>query len=289
MMKILVPLDGSALAEVALTPALTLLAQAAPPRELVVSRVVADTLTIPDVAAADVALDITEQAQAYLRAVPFPQEAITVTRKVGLGHAASVIALQATEEQADLIVLSTHGRSGVARVILGSVAEAVVQQAAIPVLLVRAEQPTAFTRGGTPLQVLVPLDGTPAAEAIFPALRAMFHGWPMDLTLLTFVAPAAPATAVDDARIALTADAVRLQAQAPEAHMTREVLVGDPATAIPRYCQQHPPDMIALTHRHQRGVHHLLPLGGTFAACVAHTNAPILVQRVPRDHPAHEA
>jgi nucleotide-binding universal stress UspA family protein len=52
---------------------------------------------------------------------------------------ASVIDGEALNWTADLIVISTHGRSGLSRLLLGSVAEDVVRGASVPVLLVRAE------------------------------------------------------------------------------------------------------------------------------------------------------
>jgi nucleotide-binding universal stress UspA family protein len=52
---------------------------------------------------------------------------------------ASVIEGEARRWQADLIVIGTHGRSGLSRLLLGSVAEGVVRVASVPVLLVRAE------------------------------------------------------------------------------------------------------------------------------------------------------
>jgi len=55
------------------------------------------------------------------------------------GDARSVIEAVADEVKADLIIMGTHGRRGVSRMILGSVAESVVRTAPCPVLLVRAE------------------------------------------------------------------------------------------------------------------------------------------------------
>lgn len=46
----------------------------------------------------------------------------------------------ARDEHADLIVMSTHGRSGLGRVLLGSVAEGVVHQASVPVMLIKGDQ-----------------------------------------------------------------------------------------------------------------------------------------------------
>jgi nucleotide-binding universal stress UspA family protein len=51
--------------------------------------------------------------------------------------AARAIAAQATSSNADLIVMSTHGRSGVVRLVLGSVAEKVLRSTKLPLLLVR--------------------------------------------------------------------------------------------------------------------------------------------------------
>jgi nucleotide-binding universal stress UspA family protein len=52
---------------------------------------------------------------------------------------ASVIEDEAKSWQADLIVIGTHGRTGLDRLLLGSVAEGVVRMATVPVLLIRAE------------------------------------------------------------------------------------------------------------------------------------------------------
>ena len=56
------------------------------------------------------------------------------------GDARAVIEQAAGEVHADLIVMGTHGRRGMSRVLLGSVAESVVRTAPCPVLLVRAEE-----------------------------------------------------------------------------------------------------------------------------------------------------
>lgn len=55
-----------------------------------------------------------------------------------MGSIAEVIVAQARKARADLIVMGTHGRRGVTRLVLGSAAEGVVRSAPVPVLLVRA-------------------------------------------------------------------------------------------------------------------------------------------------------
>lgn len=59
--------------------------------------------------------------------------------KVGLGPVVKGILSAADELRADLIVIGTHGRTGLARLVLGSVAEGVAQKAHVPVMLVRRE------------------------------------------------------------------------------------------------------------------------------------------------------
>ena len=54
------------------------------------------------------------------------------------GSAADVILAQAREVNADIVVLGTHGRTGVSRLVTGSTAESVLRRAEVPVLLVRA-------------------------------------------------------------------------------------------------------------------------------------------------------
>jgi nucleotide-binding universal stress UspA family protein len=61
------------------------------------------------------------------------------TNLVRVGHPVDVILQAATDWPADLIVIGSHGRSGLGRVLLGSVAESVVRQAPCPVLVVRKE------------------------------------------------------------------------------------------------------------------------------------------------------
>ena len=61
-------------------------------------------------------------------------------RKIVVGTPAEVIVAEAKEEQADLIVMGTRGRSGLSHVLLGSVAEAVIRKAACPVLAVQVKR-----------------------------------------------------------------------------------------------------------------------------------------------------
>ncbi len=134
---ILVPLDGSELAEEALLPALAIaqLMQAS----LTLIRVIPPFLREVDDQYTAAATDILqEKAGAYLLAV---RERVTavypgVTIKLAAGPVAETIIEYAAAQKIDLIVLSSHGRSGISRWVFGSVAERVVRGASCAVLIV---------------------------------------------------------------------------------------------------------------------------------------------------------
>ena len=138
---ILVPLDGSELAESVLGPA-SELARAAGAR-LTLARVVPAPDTFGDVSAAAGAgyVDaLTEDALRYLedKAAPLRMEGLTVATHVVAGVApAPAIADLADRLDADLIAIATHGRGGIKRTVLGSVADRLLRSASVPILVMR--------------------------------------------------------------------------------------------------------------------------------------------------------
>jgi nucleotide-binding universal stress UspA family protein len=79
-----------------------------------------------------------EDAAALLAAVEPPDPHVRLVRRLRQGDAADEIVKAAAEGDFDLIVMGTHGRGGLARLVLGSVAERVLRAAACPVLTVKA-------------------------------------------------------------------------------------------------------------------------------------------------------
>lgn len=76
------------------------------------------------------------------------KEEVTVELLVRTGRIAETILEVSEERGADLIVMGTHGRRGLARALLGSVAESVLRRAAVPVLTIRSEhQPHCTAQG----------------------------------------------------------------------------------------------------------------------------------------------
>jgi nucleotide-binding universal stress UspA family protein len=148
--RILVPLDGSALAEQALGPATTLgglmgaeftLLEAVEPLTFI-----GDELGgfAPDVDQSGVLAGLEEQARAYLDGVARRLRAggLAVQTRVAGGKFPTGAILEAAREgKADLIALATHGRGGVSRLLLGSVADKVVRGASTPVLVFRPIDP----------------------------------------------------------------------------------------------------------------------------------------------------
>ncbi|WP_420631525.1 universal stress protein [Candidatus Leptofilum sp.] len=141
---LLVPLDGSELAEAAL-PLATAVAKKFGSRITLVSAVhlpyyVGDGLDFAEVYG-DISQNMEDEAKTYLQAKQ--RELITagfhVDIEIVIGQPPAEAILQtAVNKVADTIVMSTHGRGGVMRWVFGSVADKVLRNADVPILLARA-------------------------------------------------------------------------------------------------------------------------------------------------------
>jgi len=135
--NILVPLDGSLLAEAALWKA----AGIANGGTLSLLRA-AEAHTLPGADPVDAQVDVVREAEEYLASVArrlADRGLKKVETHVWYGPAAAAIVEAAETQKADLIVMSTHGRSGLGRLILGSVAESVLRGTRKRILIVRAD------------------------------------------------------------------------------------------------------------------------------------------------------
>jgi nucleotide-binding universal stress UspA family protein len=136
--RILVPLDGSELAEAAIDAALDLGRDRS--SKLVILRA-AEAHTLPGADPTDEQVAVVREAEEYLAAVAdrlTKRGVKDVDTSVWYGPAAAAVIEAAKLKKADLIVMSTHGRSGLGRLILGSVAESVLRGTMTPVCVVRA-------------------------------------------------------------------------------------------------------------------------------------------------------
>lgn len=138
--NILVPLDGSPLAEAALPTALELLGENPGASVLLLRAAEAFMRLGADPTEAQV--EVVRDAETYLEKVAAQlreRGAHNVRTSVWYGPAAPAIVEAAHATNADLIVMSTHGRSGLGRLILGSVAESVLRGTRTPILLLRSD------------------------------------------------------------------------------------------------------------------------------------------------------
>jgi nucleotide-binding universal stress UspA family protein len=136
--RILVPLDGSPLAEAVLPPVQEL-AKALGAEVFLVRAATTPVVSMVDPVKEEV--DAVQKAEAYVAEVAgrLRTGGIAVHTAVRCGDATDEILGHIGDNAVDLVAMSTHGRSGLSRVVLGSVAEHVVRHATVPVLLLRAQ------------------------------------------------------------------------------------------------------------------------------------------------------
>ncbi len=185
--RILVPLDGSALAEEALPYAELLLAKLGCEVVLMCVRESADSAgqNVGQVYLEEM-VESTREGSRRFQQEPRPVEVKSVVRT---GNPAEEIVEYARRESADLIVMATRGRSGVKKWALGSVAEKVARTADRPTILIRAGgAPATMQRDDIMARMLVPLDGSRAGEAALPSVEQLARGLGARVVLLQVVA-----------------------------------------------------------------------------------------------------
>ena len=280
--RILVPLDGSGLAERALTYA-TALARATSAEILLVR--VANSHTLPGVdprerqqGAIGEAEEYLDRELARLIAQGFTSEAV-----VRFGNAAECISESARTRQVDMIVMTTHGRTGPGRWILGSVTEAVVAASPVPVLVQRAWQPLF----GDPLldehpSIVVPLDGSAFAESVIDPAAALATDLRGQLVLLT-VQDDPGAIRSGDEYLA----GVRSQTSTkyPELTVSCEVRNGDPARAIEQVVAQLEVGLVFMATHGRTGPQRTV-LGSVAGQLLQECDVPVVLLRPLRTEEA---
>lgn len=173
--RILVPLDGSALAEEALPAAIAFVRRAGKSGKLMLLRVThMEYLVYSRGGPFEVPTGVHQEVDAYLARLEAQMKSDGVPVEVvrAEGEPAIAIVSIAHDHHADLIIMVTHAREGTSRLIHGSIADRVLQASSVPVLLLKhGEQPDrVFSIQGRP-HLLVPLDGSELAESVM--LRAV--------------------------------------------------------------------------------------------------------------------
>ncbi len=260
--KIIVPLDGSEIAE-AILPFVEEIAKHTGAEIVLVTAVqqvgvwdAALTLQVLDREDASAVAYLGEQAKKL---------AGKQRSRVVRGDAAEAILHAAEEESADLIAISTHGRSGLARWLFGSTATKLLEAATLPVLFLR---PKTGEDKGAPgpvvRKILVPLDGSDTATSILPAAEEFAKAMGASLVLFHSVVPiaaypgfemqsGAAATVLEEmqaqARQILTRALEDAKSRGVEATMV--VALDTPVNGILRAADDQKVDLIAIgTHGH---------------------------------------
>lgn len=189
----------------------------------------------------------------------------------------------AADADIDLIVMTTHGRGGISRAWLGSVADALVRRTSVPVLLLRPrEEEVVFACEPDTSHMVIPLDGSELSEGILAPAFAIARLSGARVTLLRVVQPEVRErtdveTEVRDARRYLDG----LVAELPDANVDVAVEVhASPAIAILEYAAMRGADLIALA-THGRGGWSRVALGSVADKVVRGTARPVLLYRPP--------
>jgi nucleotide-binding universal stress UspA family protein len=275
---VLVPLDGSPLAEAALPYSEAVAAATNAPLCLVgvVPSEAKTPTTAPAVAPLEARspLELVELAamEDYLEitATTLRARGLLVATMLKVGQPADQILVAAAEEDAGMVVMATHGRAGVGRLLEGSVADALLRRSTRPTLLVRPNGHTGPPRPRTLRQLLVPLDGSALAET---ALAPAVHLATADTTLLLVRVESHDS---EDAALAARRYLGTVQRRLVQhVHTATVVLVGAAADALPAFAQGEAVDLIVMS-THGRGGLGRAVLGST-ADQIVRSGMPVLV------------
>ena len=262
--SLLVPLDGSQLAEASL-PAAVYLAQTLDASLMLLHLIERNA---PEQVHGEQHLGTLEEAHAYLTALiqrmPGGIRVAEHIHRSGVNDVAHGVVDHAEELAIDLIILCTHGRGGVRSWLFGSIAQQVIALGHTPVLLV---DPAASQKSFACRRLLVPLDGEPAHEQGLSMAANLACQYGAELHLLMVVPTRATLSAAEvpagrllpgttDALLAACEDAGAsyldekvVQLQKTGITVTAEVERGDPAKVIAARAQTRMTDLIVLgTH-----------------------------------------
>jgi nucleotide-binding universal stress UspA family protein len=296
---ILVPLDGSALAQRALPIALDLARRAGGVVHLihshlpVMAAVASGEGAFVTAAAMDVDASLQRNAREETLALADRLAAlwgVPVMAHLAVGSPGLAICETAERVGADLIVMTTHGEGGFAPEWLGSVTDQVMRRSHIPVLAL----PENDAHGGAafaPRSVLVALDGTDEADAILPAARDLALAFGARLEIVRVMPPAMSgdvlATLEADVPDAFDVDLVSTQAKdaldATAASLRRVgldvrttlTIHRNPTRALLEHIRAQNPDCVAVAS-HGRGLSRLI-VGSVADKLIRASRRPVLV------------
>ncbi len=298
--RILIPLDGSPRAEMILGQVARILRRE--DSEIFLLRVIdfVQVLKGMDPARRVDAEKLREEergkAEAYLEdlARRFSDRGARVRGRIAEGPAAEMIVAQARADRATLIALNTHGRTGMSRWLVGSIAEKVVRTSPVPVLLLRSFRRSPqgdlepATAGELPFRkMLVPTDGSPAAETIFAPARSVAELFEPEVVVFHAEMPVVPPSAeigVIPALPATPSEKDPLTAGLAERFrgaglkVSRRTVLGDAAAEILDCSRTSGVDLIAMATHGRSGFSRWF-LGSVAERVLRHAEVPVLLLR----------
>jgi nucleotide-binding universal stress UspA family protein len=289
--SILVPLDGSPFGEHALPLALSLARRAG--AHLHFAHVhMAPTPSLTE--AADAELRANERL--YLDGLVQRLRAhwdVPITTILLDGPIAQALDEYAGACEADLIVMTTHGRGALTRFWLGSVADTLMRRVPMPVLLIRPqEQRLDITHEPVVHHILIPLDGSALAEQMLTHATALGRLVEAEYTLLQAIEPlfitygaeqyvvAADDQAMEPLRERADAylDRIAAQLRADGLRTQTATVIDQAAGAILDYAQEHAVDLTALETHGRSGLARWL-IGGVADKVIRGATVPVLLHR----------
>jgi nucleotide-binding universal stress UspA family protein len=282
--RILVPLDGSDLAEQALAPAVEIaMAMSA---EIMCLQVVTGLSIDLDPYLNKRVIKAREQAaNLHLNSLQdrFSKYDVTINALTTVGPAAKTIVKYAKERAIDLIIMSSHGQTGLKRWAYGNVAIKILRRAPCDTLMVR---PLVETESFSKSRVLVPLDGSRQAERALKPAVTLASAWDMEILLLRVSPPVhmgfepmGSRSMFDDiekqAREEAKAYLHDFRASLARLHksVTVKTITGTPAATILDYSKKQNVDMIIMSSHGRTGVG-LWLMGSVSEKCCERLVAP---------------
>ena len=284
--RILIPLDGSSLSESVLPIAVLLANAFGCGIELifVISIPMAEIpAKIKSQALSDGECYLKERLQILSRGVRKEQ----LSSSVQIGHPADRIIEQAELHEKTLILMSSHGYSGVQKLLLGSVTSKVVQATRTPILVipVRAME---IEGGLVELErMIVPLDGSKLAESVLPHALAFCEALDLEMILIRSYNPNFPGSSVrmhDVSQIVHDSAERYIQAKLEELRekgskrISSRIFRGHAAEQIIDFAMATPNSMTAMCTHGRHGIGRWM-LGSVTNKVVQCTEEPVLVIR----------
>ena len=295
--KILVPLDRSSFAEQALGPATAIARAARSEIDLVIVHEPRPVAGSPDVAWHAGQVDDENEYLSAIASELSSLASIASTHAVLPGDVVSAICTRVKNNDVDMVVMTTHGRTGLNRAWVGSVADGVLRRSGVPVLMCRPIEQQDYVPTMSFQRILVLLDGSVRAKGILESAVALAICSGARLSLLRVVQPvkllsvetampfAFPLPAEDEVSTKRMADRAGYELNEIARDLSDRDLAGvdvnvvidhDVARAITDFAVGSNVDAIAMT-THGRGASRLL-FGSVADQLIRSTHLPMLLQ-----------